>query len=100
MPVTDCGTLGVLHSFHLVPALVDAKPLNANGIGFDACTVTGVCDNQFAAARKLLILKRRDAGAVDQARLENDSGDAHRMIPKHFFAQSIQRLPATECLLM
>jgi hypothetical protein len=30
----------------------------------------GVCDNQVASARKLLILKRRDAGAVDQARLE------------------------------
>jgi len=26
---------------------------------------------------KLLILKRRDAGAVDQARLEIDSGRAH-----------------------
>jgi len=33
--------------------------------------VTGVCENQFAAARKLLILQRRDAGAVDQARLES-----------------------------
>jgi hypothetical protein len=27
--------------------------------------------------------KRRDAGAVDQARLESDSGEAHRVVPKH-----------------
>lgn len=37
--------------------------------------------------------------AVDQARLENDSGELHRVVPKHLFTQSIQRLPA-ECLLM
>jgi hypothetical protein len=29
-----------------------------------------VCDNLFVAGRNSLILKRRDAGAVDQARLE------------------------------
>jgi integrase len=50
---------------------------------------------------KLLIpLERRDVRVVEGARLENDSGDAHRVIPKHFFAQSIQRLPATECFSM
>ena len=31
--------------------------LYTNGIELDARIVTGVCDNQFAAARKLLILK-------------------------------------------
>ena len=44
--------------------------------------------------------QRRDAGAVDQARLENDSGELHRVVLKHLFTQSIQRLPAAECLLM
>jgi hypothetical protein len=50
---------------------------------------------------KLLIpLARRDVRVVEGARLENDSGDAHRVIPKHLFAQLIQRLPAAECLSM
>jgi hypothetical protein len=50
---------------------------------------------------KLLIpLNRRDVRVVEGARLENDSGDAHRATPKDFFAQSIQRLPAAECVLM
>ena len=43
---------------------------------------------------KLLIpLERRDVRVVEGARLENDSGDAHGVILKHLFAQSIQRLP-------
>ena len=47
---------------------------------------------------KLLIpFKRRDVRVVEGARLENDSGELHQVVPKHFFAQSIQRLPATEC---
>jgi len=29
--------------------------------------------------------------------LENDSGELHRVIQKHLFTQSIQRLPAAEC---
>ena len=50
---------------------------------------------------KLLIpLERRDGRVVEGARLESDSGDAHRVILKHLFAQSIQRLPATECFSM
>ena len=50
---------------------------------------------------KLLIpLNRRDVRVVEGARLENDSGELHRVIPKHLFAQSIQRLPAAECLSM
>ena len=37
---------------------------------------------------------------VEGARLESDSGDAHRVTPKHFFAQLIQRLPAKESFSM
>jgi len=52
-------------------------------------------------AGKLLIpLERRDVRVVEGARLENDSGEPHRVIPKHLFAQSIQRLPATESFSM
>jgi hypothetical protein len=32
--------------------------------------------------------------------LESASGDAHQVILNHLFMQSIQRLPAAECLLM
>jgi hypothetical protein len=39
----------------------------------------------------------RRISAVEGARLENESGDAHRGILNHLFAQSIQRLPATQC---
>jgi hypothetical protein len=40
------------------------------------------------------------AEADEGARLEIDSGELHRATPKHLFTQSIQRLPAAECLLM
>jgi membrane protease YdiL (CAAX protease family) len=36
---------------------VGAKALNTNGFELDTRIVTGVCDNQFAATRNLLILK-------------------------------------------
>ena len=50
---------------------------------------------------KLLIpLNRRDVRVVEGARLENDSGDAHRVTSKHFIAQSIQRLAALKCASM
>jgi hypothetical protein len=45
-------------------------------------------------------VERRDVRVVEGARLESDSGDSYRATPKHFFTQSIQRLPAAECLLM
>jgi hypothetical protein len=61
----------------------------------DASTALGVCDNEFATARKLLILKRRDAGAVDQARLESDSGDAHEVTLTLLAAHAIQRFTAS-----
>ena len=41
-----------------------------------------------------------EESSIEQARLENDSGELHRVIPKHFFAQSIQRFPATESVSM
>jgi integrase len=47
---------------------------------------------------KLLIpLNRRDVRVVEGARLESDSGHARQVILKHLFAQSIERLPATQC---
>ena len=61
----------------------------------------GVCHNSWQTARKLLILQiRRDVRVVEGARLESESGDAHRVIRKHLFAQSIQQLPDTECFLV
>ena len=47
--------------------------------------------------RKWLILKRRDAGAVDQARLEIDSGRAHQRTPKRTNALSINDFPQKHC---
>jgi hypothetical protein len=45
---------------------------------------------------KLLIpLSRRDVRVVEGARLESNSGELHRTIPKHLLAQSPQRVPAT-----
>ncbi len=43
-------------------------------------------------ARKPLILKRRDAGAVDQARLESAAGEERRAIPTHVTAYSLNEL--------
>ena len=78
----------------------DRKPLNTNRIA-EQLRFDGVfCDTLLQTARKSLILKRRDVPVVEGARLENDSDEPHRAIPKHPFAQSIQRLPAAECLLM
>jgi len=50
---------------------------------------------------KLLIpLNRRDVRVVEGARLENDSGELHPVVPKHLFTHSIQRLPAAEYFSM
>jgi hypothetical protein len=63
VPVSDRGTLGVSQSVSQFPFRAD--PL----------------------ARKPLILKtRRDVRVVEGARLEINSGDAYRVIPKHLFA--------------
>jgi hypothetical protein len=43
-------------------------------------------------SRKCLILKWRDAGAVDQARLESEAGHRYRAIPKHLNAHAISDL--------
>jgi hypothetical protein len=43
---------------------------------------------------------RTRAKADEGARLEIDSGRAHRVIPKHLFAHSIQRLAAVKCSSM
>src|SRR4029077_10215458 len=52
------------------------------------------------SGKLLLPLKRRDVRVVEGARLENESGDAHRVIQKDLFSQSSQRLPATRCSSM
>jgi integrase len=52
------------------------------------------------SAKLLIPLERRDVRVVEGARLENESGEAHRVIPKDLFAQSIQRLPVAECFSM
>jgi hypothetical protein len=44
--------------------LVGVNPLNANKTEERFRKHAGVCDNQFATARKLLILKRRDGRVV------------------------------------
>ena len=50
---------------------------------------------------KLLIpLERRDVRVVEGARLESDSGDAHRATPKHLFPQLSQRFTSRRCSLM
>ena len=98
--VSEVGTLGGLTQFPGLADLASVELVESKQDQQERTRRTGVCDNLFESVRNLLILKRRDAGAVDQARLENESGDAHRVIPKHLFAQSIQRLPAAECLLM
>jgi hypothetical protein len=51
-----------------------------------------VCDNLSETVRNSLILKRRDAGAVDQARLESEAGQQHQAIPKHPNAYAISDL--------
>jgi hypothetical protein len=79
------------------PPDVGFKPLITNGIELNARVVTGVCNNQWALARKLLILKWRDVRVVEGARLESETGEHHQAIPKHLVAQSVQQLPATRC---
>jgi hypothetical protein len=54
----------------------------------------GFCATLFQAARKPLILKRRDVGVVDRARLENDVGDQRQATPTHRIAQSLSELTA------
>jgi len=53
------------------PQIAEYKP-HPGKLGFESA----FCDNQIRIRRKSLILKRRDAGAVDQARLEIDSAHA------------------------
>ena len=52
------------------------KPLNTNHMAKQQDLKEGSCATLFQTVRKSLILKRRDAGAVDQARLEIDSARA------------------------
>jgi hypothetical protein len=82
----------VLHNSSVNVESVGAKPLNTNEIELETHMVVDVCDNRWATARKLLILKRRDAGAVDQARLESSALEACRDVPKHLFRSPFNHL--------
>jgi hypothetical protein len=42
--------------------------------------------------------KRRDAGAVDQARLESDTLQRRRDVPKHLFRNRFNNLAPGNCL--
>jgi hypothetical protein len=44
------------------------------------------------SARKSLILKRRDGGVVDRARLESEVLERHRATPRHLNAYAISEL--------
>ena len=50
------------------------------------------CVTLFRTVRNLLILKRRDGGVVDRARLEIEAGQPHGFIPKRFNAHAISDL--------
>ncbi len=50
------------------------------------------CDNLFRAVRKSLILKRRDVGVVDRARLESEACEQHGATPKRLNAHAISDL--------
>ena len=54
--------------------------------------VSQFCDNALGTARKSLILKRRDGGVVDRARLESEAGHEHEAIPKRVNAHVISDL--------
>ena len=56
-----------------------------------------------ATARHLAVARaqfQRRAEADEGARLENESGELHRVLLTHLFAQSIQRLPAMDSFSM
>ena len=93
-------TLRRLTQFSCESVVVRFNVLNPNVIASALGRSSDVCDNLTPTARKYLILKRRDVRVVEGARLESDSGDAQRDTPKHPFAQSIQRHPATRCVAM
>ena len=54
----------------------------------------GVTAVDLAVARDGILTR---AEADEGARVENESGEGHRATPKHFFAQSNQRLAALKC---
>jgi serine/threonine protein kinase len=71
------GTVKVL-DFGLAKTMEPAGASRVNAMSSPTITSPAMfCATLFRTARNLLIPKRRDAGAVDQARLESDSGRAH-----------------------
>ena len=52
----------------------------------------GFCATLHQTARKSLILKRRDVGVVDRARLESEAGQQHQATSKSVNAYAISDL--------
>ena len=92
--VSDRATLACLTQFAAMSVVLPRQTAEWKRDRAKRLDIGGVCDNLWQAARKPLILKRRDVRVVEGARLESDSGDTYRARSKHFFAQSIQRLAA------
>jgi hypothetical protein len=80
--VSDRGSLRGLTQFRRLARLASVEPAECERDLRKRTRHTGVCDNLFEIVRNLLILKRRDAGAVDQARLESNSGERHRAMQR------------------
>jgi hypothetical protein len=92
MPVTDRVTLRGLTQFISILRVRRRQTAEYKRDRTQRTHVTGVCDNQCATTRKLLILKLRDAGAVDQARLESTARDVHQIAATHLKAHSSKNL--------
>jgi hypothetical protein len=59
--------------------------------------LTQFASSRSLRARKLLILKRRDVGVVDRARLESEAGQLHRGTPTWLNAHEISDLTFQDC---
>jgi hypothetical protein len=71
IPVSDRGTLEGLTQFRFVPPRVCRQAIGTTRHLRSNMREGRFCATLFKAARKSLILKRRDVGVVDRARLES-----------------------------
>jgi hypothetical protein len=84
--VSDREGLEGLHNSGLHWRCACQQTIGTTGHGEPDTREGAFCDILFQAARKSLILKRRDGGVVDRARLENDCGDSRQAILKHLLS--------------
>jgi hypothetical protein len=77
-----------------VPAAILETPVSDRDTLEDLSQSAG---SESTRNRKSLILKRRDAGAVDQARLESEAGQLHRGTPTWLNAHEISDLTFQDC---